>query len=307
MGPKISGEVHVPREDRKNPATAWPLSHSFHPRLLLCPRLFPGVDHQPGAGGHRNHQRNRYRSQRRKRQGSGRHADQHRPRTGRPYPHHQRRGFYTGTTLPLGTYTVKISAPGFNTASITQLVLHVNDALTLNRSLVVGSADQQVSVKADAVQLNFQDATSATLISGTQVRELALNNRNYEQLVALQPGVSYGGGDQLYIGLSNPSGETNAVSFSVNGNRNSANNWTLDGADNVDRGSNLTLLAYPSVDAIAEFKTLRGNSRRSTDAAPAARSTSSPNPAPTSFMVGPTSSTATTSSTRIPTSTNSTG
>ncbi len=168
-------------------------------------------------------------------------------------------GFYTGTTLPLGTYTVKISAPGFNTASITQLVLHVNDALTLNRSLVVGSADQQVSVKADAVQLNFQDATSATLISGTQVRELALNNRNYEQLVALQPGVSYGGGDQLYIGLSNPSGETNAVSFSVNGNRNSANNWTLDGADNVDRGSNLTLLAYPSVDAIAEFKTLRGN------------------------------------------------
>ncbi len=167
-------------------------------------------------------------------------------------------GFYTATSLPLGTYTVKVAAPGFKTDSVVGLVLHVNDTLTVNRQMEVGSAAQEISVQADAVQLNFQDAASATLISGTQVRELALNNRNYEQLVSLQPGVSYGGGDQLYIGLSNPSGETNAVSFSVNGNRNSANNWTLDGADNVDRGSNITLLAYPSVDAIAEFKTLRG-------------------------------------------------
>ncbi|MGH9864795.1 MAG: TonB-dependent receptor domain-containing protein, partial [Candidatus Acidiferrales bacterium] len=84
------------------------------------------------------------------------------------------------------------------------------------------------------------------------------NTRNYEQLVNLMPGVTYGAGDQMYIGLANPSGQTNVVSFSINGQRNSANNWTLDGADNVDRGSNLTLLDYPSVDAISEFKVLRG-------------------------------------------------
>ncbi|MDQ2924494.1 MAG: TonB-dependent receptor [Acidobacteriota bacterium] len=167
-------------------------------------------------------------------------------------------GFYTGTTLPLGTYTVKVTDAGFKSAAETGLVLHVNDKLTVNKQLAVGSSNQEVTVTADQVQLNFQDAASATLISGTQVRELPLNNRNYEQLVSLQPGVSYGGGDQLYIGLSNPSGETNVVSFSINGSRNSSNNWTLDGADNVDRGSNLTLLAYPSVDAIGEFKTLRG-------------------------------------------------
>lgn len=169
-----------------------------------------------------------------------------------------RAGFFTATSLPLGTYTVKIAAPGFKTEEVTQLVLHVNDKLTINRQMVVGSSSQEVTVNAATVQLNLQDAASATLVSGTQVRELPLNNRNYEQLVSLQPGVSYGGGDQLYIGLSNPTGGNNTVSFSVNGNRNSANNWTLDGADNVDRGSNLTLLAYPSVDAIAEFKTLRG-------------------------------------------------
>src|SRR5580765_2120939 len=120
-------------------------------------------------------------------------------------------GFYTAPSLPLGTYTVKIAARGFQTESVKGLVLHVNDSLTVNRQLSIGSATQEITVQADTVQLNFQDATSATLINCTQVRELALNSRNYEQLVSLQPGVSYGGGDQLYIGLSNPTGETNTV------------------------------------------------------------------------------------------------
>src|SRR5262249_53636221 len=51
----------------------------------------------------------------------------------------------------------------------------------------------------------------------------------------------------------------NTVSISINGGRTSQNSWTIDGADNVDRGSNLTLLNYPSVDAIAEFKVLRNH------------------------------------------------
>src|ERR1019366_6427328 len=55
-----------------------------------------------------------------------------------------------------------------------------------------------------------------------------------------------------------PSGVSNVVALSINGDRPTANNWTIDGADNVDRGSNLTLLAYPSVDAISEVQTLRG-------------------------------------------------
>ncbi len=168
-------------------------------------------------------------------------------------------GFYTGTVLPLGTYTVKISAPGFKTESITGVVLHVNDALTVNSRLIAGSAGEFVTVTADALQLNFEDATQAGLINGTQVRELVLSSRNYEQLVGLQPGVSYSGADQIYIGNSSPNGATNVVNFSVNGARTSGNSWTVDGADNVDRGSNFTLLTYPSVDAIAEFKTLRGN------------------------------------------------
>ena len=48
------------------------------------------------------------------------------------------------------------------------------------------------------------------------------------------------------------------VDFSVNGGRDTSNNWTIDGADNLDRGANLTVYVYPSPDAIAEFKALRG-------------------------------------------------
>lgn len=169
-----------------------------------------------------------------------------------------RAGFYTATSLPLGTYTVKVEAPGFKTDSVTGLVLHVNDALNVSRKLEIGSADQNISISADQLQLNFENATVSGLISGEQMKGLILNNRNYEQLLALQPGVAYGGtSDQLYIGNSLPGGTTAVVAFSVSGNRSSSNNWTIDGTSNVDRGSNLTLLSYPSVDAIAEFKTLR--------------------------------------------------
>src|ERR1700754_2884523 len=106
-----------------------------------------------------------------------------------------------------------------------------------------------ISVTADEVQLNLQNGMSQGLINGTQIRELALNNRNYEQLLVLQPGVSYGGTtDQLYIGVSLPSGTSAQAAFSINGSRPTSNNWTIDGSDNVDRGANLTLLAYPPVD-----------------------------------------------------------
>jgi hypothetical protein len=166
-------------------------------------------------------------------------------------------GNYTAQTLPLGGYRITVSASGFGDQVINGIVLHVNDALSIDARLHPGAV-QEVVVTADAQAINTENATQAGLINGTQVRELVLSSRNYEQLVGLQPGVAYTGGDQIYIGNSSPNGSSNVVSFSVNGSRTSGNAWTVDGADNVDRGSNYTLLTYPSVDAIAEFKTLRG-------------------------------------------------
>jgi hypothetical protein len=167
-------------------------------------------------------------------------------------------GFYTAQSLPLGTYTVAISAPGFKTTTVTGLVLNVNDALTVNRTLVPGGANDSITVTAAEAQINVESASSEGLIDGTQIGELAMMTRNYETLVNLQPGVAFGGAsDQLNRGPNNPSGGSSTVNFAINGGRNTQNNWTIDGADNLDRGANLTLYVYPSPDAISEFKVLR--------------------------------------------------
>ncbi len=169
-------------------------------------------------------------------------------------------GNYVAPLLPIGRYSVTAELAGFKKASQTNIELNVNDKLTVNLTLVVGDVSEVVTVEASPVQVELQTPAAAGLISGTEVTEIALNSRNYQQLVSLMPGVSSdAAGDQIFIGVSNPlSGQSNTVRFSINGTRNTTNNWTVDGADNVDRGSNLTLLNYPSVDAIAEFKVLRG-------------------------------------------------
>jgi hypothetical protein len=167
-------------------------------------------------------------------------------------------GNFAATYLPLGHYSVSIEAPNFQTHTEKGIELHVSDRYTLNAKLGVGTTAEQVTVEAGGVQVETQSATAAGLISGTQVRELALNGRNWEQLVTLSPGVSdAGNSDQLYVGSFAPQG-TNLVTFSINGGRREENNFMIDGADNIDRGSNLTLLAFPSVDAIQEFKVIRG-------------------------------------------------
>ncbi len=167
-------------------------------------------------------------------------------------------GQYVAPLLPIGNYTITAEISGFKKTTQSGVVLNVNDKRTVDFTLEVGSVSQTVTVEAQLTQVETQSATPAGLISGTQVRELSLSTRNYEQLVALMPGVTTNGADQLYFGNSLPSGTTNTVGFSINGQRNSSNSWTVDGADNVDRGSAQTLLTYPSVDAIAEFKVLRG-------------------------------------------------
>jgi len=168
-------------------------------------------------------------------------------------------GAYSAPLLLTGHYAVTIEAPNFKKFSRTNIELNVNDRLTVDATLEVGQVTEVVEVGSSPLQVELQTATQSGLISGAEVRELPLNNRNYLQLLTLMPGVSSGVSDQLYIGVTNPFGQSNTVSFAVNGGRNSENNYTIDGADNIDRGSNLTLLNYPSVDAIAEVKVLRNH------------------------------------------------
>ena len=95
------------------------------------------------------------------------------------------------------------------------------------------------------------------MINGDQVRELSVNNRNFVQLVTLAPGVTNDLADQVYVGTTNPAGQANTVNISVNGARSLAQPFLIDGADITDRGSNITIQAYPSIDSIGEFRVLR--------------------------------------------------
>src|SRR5579859_3983465 len=167
-------------------------------------------------------------------------------------------GEFTAPLLPIGHYSLTVEASGFRRFVQEDIVLNVSDHLTFFLVLTVGAATETVSVQATASQVNLQSVQASGLITGTQVRELALNGRNWEQLVTLTPGVSdAGNSDQLYVGAFAPQG-TNLVTFSSNGGHREENNYMIDGADNIDRGSGLTLLSFPSVDSIAEFQVLRG-------------------------------------------------
>jgi hypothetical protein len=166
-------------------------------------------------------------------------------------------GQYAATLLPLGVYSVAVEAPGFKKTTQMGIELTANQKYTADFKLEVGQVTQEVNVTAAPNQVELQTAQQSGLISGTQVRELSLNNRQFAQLVVLQPGVVSNLSDQLYVGATNPTGGNNIVGISVNGLRQSQNNWTLDGADLLDRGVNIVLQQYPSIDAIDEIKIVR--------------------------------------------------
>src|SRR3954462_7598854 len=99
-------------------------------------------------------------------------------------------GEYAAPILPIGRYDVTVEATGFAKYQKTGLVLNANDRLTVDAQLKAGSATETVNVEANPVQVNLQNAAVEGLIDGTHFPQLLLSNRNYEQLVPLQPGVT---------------------------------------------------------------------------------------------------------------------
>ena len=158
-------------------------------------------------------------------------------------------GNFTATNLTPGSYTVAVTAQGFANYTAKDVTLFVAQKRSLSIVLKVASADaQSVVVEDNPVAIETESASQAGTITGQQVRELELVNRNFQQLVTLQPGVVNLLGDEPGFG-----GINSVSSISVNGARTTANNWSVDGADINDSGSNSTLLNIPSVDAIQEF------------------------------------------------------
>jgi hypothetical protein len=166
-------------------------------------------------------------------------------------------GEFSAPQLQAGNYTVTIEAPGFKKSLQTGVKLDVNQRRAVDVTLEAGNIAEVVTVAADQVAVELTTPSASTVINGDQVRELSVNNRNFVQLVTLAPGVSNDLADQVYVGTTNPAGQANTVNISVNGARSSSNTFLVDGADITDRGSNITIQAYPSIDSIGEFRVLR--------------------------------------------------
>jgi hypothetical protein len=166
-------------------------------------------------------------------------------------------GDFSVPNLQAGIYTITVEAANFKKTVQNDVKVDLGQRRVVDIVLEAGNISETVLVKTDPVAVELATATASSLITGQQARELSLNNRNWVQLVALAPGVSSDLADQVYVGTTNPDGQANTINLSVNGARSSQNTFTVDGADITDRGSNITIQAYPSVDSIGEFKVLR--------------------------------------------------
>ena len=165
-------------------------------------------------------------------------------------------GSFTLPELNPDTYNVSVSKAGFKRVEQYGVVLHVASVAALQLHLTIGAASETVEVKGVAtdVALNTQSGEVSNVINGEQVRELPLNGRSFVQLTTLVPGAAVGESfDNKNKGLFS------GVDISFSGSPSVDNQWTVDGAGNNDIGSQRTILIYPSIDGIDEFKIQRNS------------------------------------------------
>jgi len=163
-------------------------------------------------------------------------------------------GNYSLADLPIGGFRVSVTKQGFKETVVESVVVNVSSVTRQDFTLAVGAVGETVTIQADVLQVETQTGAVGEVISGQQVRELPLNGRSFVQLTQLVPGVS----PQNNFDSKNK-GLFAGVDFSVNGNSSQSNLFLTDGANNNDTGSNRTILLYPSIEAIAEFKMLRNS------------------------------------------------
>ncbi len=160
-------------------------------------------------------------------------------------------GNYTIFPLIPGQYTLSVEQSGFKKI-VVNTTLNAKDRRPIDLVLEVGDASAVVTVT-DEPPLLQDSSTGQALVSGNQVTELPLNNRNFIRLLETIPGVSSSLDDESNFGL------TSRADVSINGLRRNAVNYLVDGVSNTDVGSNITLLSTPTVDSIQEFKVLTSN------------------------------------------------
>jgi hypothetical protein len=166
-------------------------------------------------------------------------------------------GRFTLPDLPVGTYSVQASQSGFRTVVHAGVTLAVGGTVVVDFSLPVGEVSQTVSVEGQVSRVETSSSEVSTLISPTQMRELPLNGRNFEQLLALAPGVTtvapaFNAVTGRLYGMMN--------NYSIAGSRPTGQMFLLDGTDVRDFWEHATGSGYAGtslgVEAIGQFQVL---------------------------------------------------
>ncbi|MBB5060966.1 hypothetical protein HDF16_005702 [Granulicella aggregans] len=167
-------------------------------------------------------------------------------------------GVYTVRFLPIGHYSVTVSAPGFAVQTVPAFTLEINQTVKLNTML---GANSQVAIEVDstaATILNTTDASLGVTLSTNEIANIPLEGRNFSSATLFQPGAVNTDPTGLTGNNAIERETTNNGTVSINGNRNQANNYLLDGID-LNEGQNNLIGYNPAPDAIGEIKVISAN------------------------------------------------
>jgi len=169
-------------------------------------------------------------------------------------------GVYNLPRVPEGRYEIRVTAKGFQTAVRTAFQLEMNQAAKIDFTLRLGSLTETVEVSGGAPLLQTETTQISTVINSNTNENLPLASRNYVQLTLLAPGAVTVSPAGFVSGVTTgfgPGGGDSSRPY-INGNREQANNFLLDGVDNNQVSDNLVGYA-PASDAIQEFNLITQN------------------------------------------------
>jgi hypothetical protein len=159
-------------------------------------------------------------------------------------------GVYASPFLRPGVYTVNVEAAGFKKVTRGGLALGVNQVMTVDILLEVGSVTEQVTVTAEAPLLETSNADRGGVIDRKRVHELPINGRNPFMLSRLVAGVSFSG-QAIW---ERPFDNGAIASWHINGSPNRTNEFLLDGAPNNAQAGGNNIAYVPPVDSVQEFR-----------------------------------------------------
>jgi len=167
-------------------------------------------------------------------------------------------GVYTIRFLPIGTYTVTVEAAGFATENVAPFPLEIDQTAKFDIQLKIAGSTTVVVKETFHPILDTTDATLGNTLSTNEIQNIPLNGRNFSSLTLFQPGAVVTDPTGLSANNAIERNTFNNGVASINGNRQQANNYMVEGADNNEPQNNL--IAYnPAPDAIAELRVVSGN------------------------------------------------